>query len=138
MLEKLQVYPIGRINKQDENVFIEIDPQFAPGLLGIAEFSHIAVLYWFDRNDTPEIRRTLQVHPMKNPAKPLTGVFATHSPRRPNLIAYAVCKLIAVEGNQLRIESIDAEDGSPVVDIKCYIPEKVDPGDLRLAAWLDR
>jgi tRNA-Thr(GGU) m(6)t(6)A37 methyltransferase TsaA len=80
--------------------------------------SEIWVLWWFDRNDTPEKRSVLQVHPQGNPQRPLTGVFATHSPVRPNLIAMTRCKIVSVKDNVIEIESIDAFPDTPVLDIK--------------------
>ncbi|MBI5896655.1 MAG: SAM-dependent methyltransferase, partial [Desulfobacterales bacterium] len=69
-----QIIPIGTVhNEEGAPVWIDIAPQYEEGLLGLESFSHIAVLYWFDRNDTPEKRGTLRVHPRKNEANPLTG-----------------------------------------------------------------
>ena len=128
--------PVGIVRKSEGSVRIEILDDFADGLLGLDGFSHIFVLYWFHQNDTPEKRRTLQVHPRKDPGIPLTGVFATHSPQRPNLIALTLCKIRSIEGNKIQIEDIDATDGSPVVDIKCYIPTSV--ADVRLPGWVEK
>ena len=137
MGDTFTIFPIGTISRGTETVRIDIEPRFADGLKGIADFSHIEVYYWLDRNDSPQARGTLQVHPKKDPDKPLTGVFATHSPLRPNLIARTVCRLDKVAGTSLYIEAIDAREGSPVIDIKGYLPESIDAGDLRLPAWLD-
>ena len=127
---------VGIIRKADEKVWIEIFDEYQDALLGLEGFSHIYVLYWFDQNDSAEKRRTLQVHPRKDPANPLTGVFATHSPQRPNLIALTLCKIESILGNKIKIEEIDAYDGSPVIDIKCYIPASVKDADVRLPDWV--
>ena len=74
--------------------------------------------------------------PAKTPTNPLTGVFATHSPRRPNLIALTVCRIESIAGNIIHIAEIDAYDGSPVIDIKCYIPGAVPDEDVRLPDWV--
>jgi tRNA-Thr(GGU) m(6)t(6)A37 methyltransferase TsaA len=136
MSDSYHLKPVGIIRKTNEKNWIEVLEEFSDALLGLDEFSHIYVLYWFDRNDSAEKRKTLQVHPRKDPANPLTGVFATHSPRRPNLIALSLCKLVSMVGNVIRIEEIDAYDGSPVIDIKCYIPSAVPDGDVRLPGWV--
>jgi len=86
--------------------------------------------------DTPEKRNVLQVHPRSNKKNPLTGVFATHSPLRPNLIAISICKILSIDGNTIRIDKIDAFEGSPVIDIKCFIPSKVAESDIRLPGWV--
>jgi len=128
--------PIGTVRKKGKKTTIKVHNEFADGLLGLEGFSHIFVFYWFDRNDTSEKRQTLRVHPRKDPCNPLTGVFATHSPRRPNPIALTLCKIVAIAGNIIEIEEIDAYDGSPVIDIKCYIPAAVEDKDVRQPDWV--
>jgi len=129
--------PIGIVRKTDDDARIEIFNEFADGLLGLEGFSHIFVFYWFHQNDTPEKRKTLQVHPRKDPNNPLTGVFATHSPQRPNLIAQTLCKIVAITEHIIEIEEIDAYDGSPVIDIKCYIPGSPGESNVRVPEWVN-
>ena len=136
MTEPYAINPIGVIRKSDDETRIELYDEYSDGLLGLDEFSHIYVLYWFHENDSPEKRRTLQVHPRKDPQNPLTGVFATHSPRRPNLIALTLCKIDSISGNEIQLEEIDAFDGTPVIDIKCYIPGSVPDDEVRLPDWV--
>ena len=116
--QALNLYPIGKVTKEKGRTFIVLDPKYAPGLMGLDRFSHVTVLYWFDRNDTPQKRAILQVHPRGNPKNPLRGVFATHSPVRPNLIGVSRCRIISVQENVIEVEGIDAFDGSPVIDLK--------------------
>jgi tRNA-Thr(GGU) m(6)t(6)A37 methyltransferase TsaA len=134
MKETYYLNPIGIVRKTDGKTWIEIFEEYRDGLLGLDGFSHIYVFYWFDQNDSEEKRRTLQVHPRKDPNNPLTGVFATHSPRRPNLVALTVCKIKSIAGNIIDMEDIDAYDGSPVIDIKCYIPQSV--SDVQVPDWV--
>lgn len=129
------IYPIGIVHNKDDDVRIEVYPQYEPALLGIEQFSHVLVLYWFDENDTPEGRSILQVHPCSNPKNTLTGVFATHSPRRPNLIALTKCRIVAIEGTSITVDRIDAYDGSPVIDIKSYFPDEEVASDYRFPEW---
>ena len=109
---------IGWVRKADGKTTIVVEEKYRPALLGMDKLSEIWILWWFDRNDTPEKRSILQVHPRGNPENPLTGVFATHSPVRPNLIGMTCCKIIAVHDNVIEIESIDAFADTPVLDIK--------------------
>lgn len=113
-----KVYPIGKVEKKDERTFIVLDKEYEAGLKGLEEHSYVHVVYWFDRNDTPEKRAILQVHPRGDKNNPLTGVFATHSPFRPNLIAISRCDIISIKENVIEIKDIDAFDGSPVLDLK--------------------
>jgi tRNA-Thr(GGU) m(6)t(6)A37 methyltransferase TsaA len=98
--------------------FIEIEKRYQPALLGVDGLKTIQVLYWFDRNDSPEKRAILQVHPRGDPDRPLRGVFATRSPFRPNLIAISEVRVLAVRDNIIEIDAIDAFADTPVLDLK--------------------
>jgi tRNA-Thr(GGU) m(6)t(6)A37 methyltransferase TsaA len=130
------IYPMGVVHRKGDDNWIEIFTPYKDALLGLEGFSHIYVLYWFHENDTSEKRMTLQVYPRKDPANPLTGVFGTHSPTRPNPIGLTHCRILVIEKNLIRIEAIDALDGSPVIDIKCFIPDKEPLAIFRLPAWV--
>ena len=132
------INPIGVVHKSDGGARIEIFDDYSDGLLGLKGFSHIFVFYWFDQNDTPEKRQTLQVHPRKDPRNPLTGVFATHSPLRPNPIALTRCKIVGITDNIIEVAEIDAFDDSPVIDIKCYIPHADKDVGVRLPDWVSK
>jgi tRNA (adenine37-N6)-methyltransferase len=136
MVDRYTIYPVGVVRKTDASAWIEIFAGALEAMLGLEGFSHIHVLFWFHENDTPELRRTLQVHPRKDPSNPLTGVFATHSPTRPNLIGLTRCRILGIEGNRIAIDAIDARDGSPVIDIKCFIPDAQPLADIRLPDWV--
>lgn len=136
MKDQFHIFPIGIIEKQDDKTRIRVYETYTQGLLGIEGFSHIYVLYWLHENDTVDNRNILQVHPRRNRQNPLTGVFATHSPVRPNLIALTLCKILSVSGNRIEIEAIDARDESPVIDIKAYIPDSIPPSDIHLPDWV--
>lgn len=112
------VQPIGWIRKSAGKTIIEIDKRYQPGLMGIEELRSIWVVYWFDRNDTPEKRSVLLVHPRGNPETPLRGVFATRSPLRPNLIALSQVGVLGVKDNVIEIDDIDAFADTPVLDLK--------------------
>lgn len=129
---------IGVIRKEnDENARIEIDDEYTNGLLGVDGFSHLMVCYWFHENDTPEKRNVLQIHPKRNKKNPLTGVFGAHLPMRPNLIAISFCRKLAMEKNTIFIDRIDAFDGSPVIDIKPYIPvDALMSEDIKVPDWV--
>ena len=136
MKNRYYIFPVGVIKKENENVRIEVYKEYRDALLGLDDFSHITVCYWFHGNDTPEKRKTMQVHPRKNKQNPLSGVFATHSPLRPNLIALSICKILSIKDTTIFIEKIDALDGSPVIDIKCFIPSRELGSDIRLPDWV--
>ncbi|NEV61223.1 tRNA (N6-threonylcarbamoyladenosine(37)-N6)-methyltransferase TrmO [Thiorhodococcus minor] len=120
MAQTMEMKPVGWVRKADGQTSIQIAPEYADALLGVDGLESIWVLYWLDRNDTPEQRSILQVHPRGNPANPLRGVFATRAPLRPNLIALSRCRVLSVQGNLIVIDQIDAYADTPVVDIKPY------------------
>jgi tRNA-Thr(GGU) m(6)t(6)A37 methyltransferase TsaA len=135
--KSFQLYPVGKVDKTGRATQLRIFGRYADALKGLEGFSHVFVLYWFDRNDTPEKRSVLQVHPRGDRRNPLTGVFATRAPVRPNLIALSLCKIVSVKGNVVEVERIDAFDGSPILDLKPYIPS-IDSvsKDIQLPGWL--
>ena len=96
-----------------------IDSSLAGILDGIEDFSHLLVLYWAHRVP-PEGRSIIKAHPMGRNDLPLVGIFATCSPARPNTILATVVRLLEHKENVLKVEGLDALDGSPIVDIKPY------------------
>jgi tRNA-Thr(GGU) m(6)t(6)A37 methyltransferase TsaA len=99
------------------DVWLDVRADFAPGLLGIASGAEVIVVTWLHRAN----RDVLQVHPRRNPANPLTGVFFTRSPDRPNPLGIHRVTVREISGHQLRIGPMEAIDGTPVVDIKTIL-----------------
>ena len=130
--------PIGQVKKQGERTFLEIKPEFLPALEGLEDFSHLWVLYWFHDNDRPEAWATLQVHPRRDPNNPLTGVFACRAPERPNLIGLTACQILQIKDNVVEVAGLDARDGSPIVDLKPYIPKGDAIPEATTPAWVNR
>jgi tRNA-Thr(GGU) m(6)t(6)A37 methyltransferase TsaA len=96
------------------DAWLEIDPDLAPALHLLSPGDEIIVITWFHHG----ARDVLQVHPRGDKSNPLTGVFATRSPDRPNPLGLHPVVIRAIEGTRLRIGPIEAIDGTPVVDIK--------------------
>jgi tRNA (adenine37-N6)-methyltransferase len=130
--------PVGVVKKQGSRAWLEVLPEYAPALKGLQDFSHLWVFYWFHGNDNPEERRTLQVHPRRDSANPLTGVFACRAPVRPNLIGFTACRIIKIEGNAVEVADLDAQDGSPILDLKPYIPNGDTVPQAVTPGWLKR
>jgi len=116
---------------------IAIEPVYAGILDGIEEFSHLLVLYWAHLVDTGG-RAFTRVHPMGRKDLPLVGVFSTCSPARPNPVLVIAVELLEREGNILRVAGLDAVDGSPVIDIKPYLPPYYSVPNAKLSAWMNR
>ncbi len=96
---------------------IEIDPAYVSGLKDLGGFSHLILLYHFHLSEG----YSLVVKPFLDDKH--HGVFATRAPRRPNSIGISVVRLTGVEGHILHIEDVDIVDGTPLLDIKPYVPE---------------
>jgi tRNA (adenine37-N6)-methyltransferase len=120
--------PKGLGAKQDAEGVLEIKPEFALGLTDIEGFSHLYVIWLFDRSGAYELIGT---PPADNRPH---GVFATRSPRRPNPIGLTVVELLRREGPELYVRGVDMLDGTPILDIKPYL-SNVAPERLR-RGWL--
>jgi tRNA-Thr(GGU) m(6)t(6)A37 methyltransferase TsaA len=95
---------------------IVIDPDFARGLEGIQDYSHVYVIFWL--HETPKSSRDLRVHPRGRKDISKVGVFATRSPHRPNPIGLTLVKLLSRRGRVLTVKGLDAHDGTPILDLK--------------------
>jgi formylmethanofuran dehydrogenase subunit E len=136
--------PIGRVDSPferpddvDHDVIDEtegtivVDEEYAAGLDGLEDFSHIVILAHLDQIDDSHLRaRPPHVEGVE------VGVFATRSPHRPNPIAQTVVELLERDGNCLHVRGLDLVDGTPVLDIKPYVPTVSEDEDLALG-WLD-
>ncbi len=112
---------------------IVVNPSLTEALDSLDEFSHVIVLYWMHqlRPGPPPTK----AHPRHNQELPIVGVFATRSPNRPNPIGKATVRLLQRQGNILTVEGLDAVDGTPVIDIKPYIPGYDSVADARVPQW---
>ena len=99
------------------DAWLVIDPDVLDGLLGIDAGDELLVITWLHLGQ----RDVLQVHPRDDMTRPLTGVFATRSPDRPNPLGLHRVTVREIAGNRLRIGPIEAVDGTPVVDVKAVI-----------------
>lgn len=123
-MQNFEITPIGKINLNDDGMFIELEPRYIPALQGLDGFSHINVIWWFSDFDNEETRNILETNqPYKN-SPPVMGIFATRSPIRPNPLALTTAQVIGIDYAKgiLQIAYIDANNGTPVLDIKPYTP----------------
>ncbi len=116
---------------------IHINEALAPGLQGIEENSHIVVIFYLHQSKF-EPEADLVRRPMDRADLPLTGVFATRSNYRPNPVALTTVELLKIEKNTLTVRGMDALDGTPVIDIKPYVPRKDCKEDARTPAWAEK
>jgi tRNA-Thr(GGU) m(6)t(6)A37 methyltransferase TsaA len=128
MPEQYVINPVGRIRSRLRSVdeaprqgvegapdaWLEVEPSYAPALSGISPGDQLIVITWLHRAH----RDVLEVHPRGEPQNPLTGVFATRSPHRPNPVGLHRVAVRQVSGPRLRIGPIEAIDDTPVIDVK--------------------
>ena len=118
-MEKGEIRLIGQVTKVDGDIStIKIYPEYCEGLDHLDNYREITILYWFHQRDTPEHRSVLRVIPRRHGETEERGVFASHSPSRPNPIGLTDVKLVSVDGCTLTVKGLDAFEGSPIVDIK--------------------
>ncbi|MFG2997472.1 SAM-dependent methyltransferase [Streptomyces sp. NPDC048340] len=119
-----------------ETAAIRLDGErFGPeALYGLADFSHVEVVYHFDRVPVEKIE-TGAGHPRGNQDWPLVGIFAQRGKNRPNRLGVSRCRILKVDGLEVHVEGLDAVDGTPVLDLKPYMTEFGPRGELHQPQW---
>jgi tRNA (adenine37-N6)-methyltransferase len=143
-MKEIHYKPIGRIHSPFQAIqgmpiqpsgargvagTVELFPEYSEGLKDIEGFSHVILLYHFHLSTD----YALQVKPFLDDS--IHGVFATRAPKRPNAIGLSVVRLVNVTSNVVRIEDVDVIDGTPLLDIKPYVPE-FDVRQAERIGWL--
>ena len=109
-------------NEGAPDAWLDMNPELAEGLEGIAVHDEMIVITWFHQSQ----RDVLKLHPRGEISNPLTGVFATRSPDRPNPLGLHRVTILEVAGNRLRVGPLEAIDGTPIVDLKPVLPQSAD------------
>jgi tRNA-Thr(GGU) m(6)t(6)A37 methyltransferase TsaA len=125
----------GRQDSRDVVAEIEIDPALTEALDGLEEFSHIIIIYYMHESRQPF---PMKVRPRHGTVPTPVGVFASRSPDRPNALGKTTVKLLERCGNILKVQGLDAIDGTPVIDIKPYIPQIDAVTDTRVPRWVEK
>ncbi|NHJ12715.1 MAG: S-adenosylmethionine-dependent methyltransferase [Candidatus Thorarchaeota archaeon] len=129
--------PIGKVEKLEGKApRVLIKEEFRPAMLNIDKYSHLHILWWATDRDTPEERQHVQGTPPREGA-PLSGVFATRSPARPNPLCLTISRIEGLDEAEgiLILDHMDARDGTPVLDIKPYLPSSDRVDDARVPPW---
>ena len=146
MAEQIGVVPIGIVSSSRSEPIddgwdsvqatVVLDAsRFTPeATAGLGDFSHVEVVYVFDRVADDEIQTGAR-HPRGRTDWPRVGIFAQRGKGRPNRIGVTVCRLLEVDGLSLRVEGLDAIDGTPVVDVKPVMRGFLPRGDVREPEW---
>ncbi len=126
--ESMPVQPVSANSARGE---VEIDPCYQEGLKDLDGFTHLVLIYHFHKSRPYRLTLT----PFLDTA--CRGVFSTRAPSRPNPIGLSIVELLGVEGNRLRVAKLDILDGTPLLDIKPYVPE-FDSRPDAIGGWFEK
>jgi len=138
--EPVAVVVGGRTEPVDDDweaveAIVRFDERFEPEVLeGLDEFSHVELVYVFDRVDPADVDTGAR-HPRGNPDWPRVGIFAQRAKDRPNRLGVSICRLLRVAGLDVHVAGLDAVDGTPVLDLKPVMAEFGPRGEVRQPAW---
>jgi tRNA-Thr(GGU) m(6)t(6)A37 methyltransferase TsaA len=137
MKKTFDISPIGYVRADQGSFCLEIEPEYRPALQGLDGFSHIDVIWWCHLCDDEQYRAVVECDQPYKKAPAKLGIFATRSPLRPNPIAITPVMVLNIdhERGAVYIPYIDAEDGTPIIDLKPYHPCIDRIKDVSLPAW---
>lgn len=135
--ERFEIFPIGYVRRSDGKTYLEILEAYVPALKELEHFSHVQVFWWFSEFQDDMYRGITQSDKAPYDA-PVLGVFACRSPVRPNPIGLTAAEILSVNQDKgiVEITNIDAFDGTPVIDLKAYIPVCDRVESVRVPEWM--
>jgi tRNA-Thr(GGU) m(6)t(6)A37 methyltransferase TsaA len=135
--EAFTVSPIGYVRRGEGECYLEIHKDYRPALKGLEGFSHVNVLWWGHLCDDTESRSAVECEQPYKRSPAVLGVFATRSPLRPNPIALTAAAILKIDYGcgMIHIPYIDAEDGTPIIDLKPYHPSVDRIRDVSVPEW---
>lgn len=118
------IVQIGQVRRENRRIALAIDEPYRPALKQLEHFGYVQVLWWFNQFQDDYYRQVLESKPPYDKDAPVTGVFASRSPVRPNPIGLTTVQVLSVDhaAGTVEIGNIDAFDGTPIVDLKAYFP----------------
>jgi len=133
----MEVSPIGDVKKRGGSITIQLRKEFIPALKELDQFSHVQVLWWFDRFDADRFRTITQCNPPYEKS-PRTGIFATRSPVRPNPIGLTTAKVVEVDHKKgtIGVTGFDAFDKTPIIDLKAHFPTCDRVKEVKVPRWI--
>jgi tRNA-Thr(GGU) m(6)t(6)A37 methyltransferase TsaA len=131
------VRPIGHVEKNETGIYLTINSELWDATIHVDLFSHLIVLWWIHERDTESDRKTLISYPPRGKGDEPSGTFSCRTPVRPNPIGHTIVKLLEVddENKRLKIDHMDANQDSPILDIKPYLPSSDRVDNARVEPW---
>ena len=136
-MKDITLKPIGKVIEMEDGFAVELKKEYRNALIETESFSHLIVLWWAHHYDSEEYRSTIITEKPYTKGPQKIGIFATRSPIRPNPVAITTIMAIKVDLSQGRIYTpcIDAEPGTPIIDIKPYQPGTDIVKDVKVPQW---
>ncbi len=131
----LMFRPIGYIKNDERGIHLEVEEKYQDGLKGIEGFSYLNVLWWCHLTDDDFLREIVECESPYKKGPQKMGIFATRSPIRPNPLGLTAVKVKEIIDNKIYLEYIDAEEKSPVIDIKPYHPSSDRIKEVTVPKW---
>ncbi|QTL96668.1 tRNA (N6-threonylcarbamoyladenosine(37)-N6)-methyltransferase TrmO [Iocasia frigidifontis] len=129
------INPLGYVRHNGTGFYLELLEKYAGASRGLEGFNYINVLWWANLTDGNEYRAILECEQPYKGAPEKVGVFATRSPGRPNPISLSSVNVLSLEKGKIHVAYIDAEDGTPIIDIKPYHPSLDRIRDVKVPDW---
>jgi tRNA-Thr(GGU) m(6)t(6)A37 methyltransferase TsaA len=136
--QTFSIVQVGQVKRENGRIYLAIDEPYRPALKQLGHFGHIHVLWWFSGSQDDQSREVLESKPPYGKDVPMTGVFASRWPERPNPIALTTTQVRQVnhEEGTVDIGNIDAFDGTPILDLKPYFPVCDRVKSIKVPAWV--
>ncbi len=136
MSQSFKINEIGEVSREKDSVVLKVLPEFRDAMKGLDMFSHVSVLWWGNRDYIEENRSKMTLNPPYAPDTTL-GLFATRAEYHPNPICLTACPVLRIDvvKGEIEVANIDADDKTPIIDIKGYYPvfDRVD--NARIPDW---
>jgi tRNA-Thr(GGU) m(6)t(6)A37 methyltransferase TsaA len=136
MKSRFEISAIGSVRTVEGRFYLQLKEDYIPALTHLAGFGHLQIVWWAHLTDSPQDRETLVVGKLFREGPDRLGIFATRAPARPNPIMISTVRVKAIDSEQgiIQLRFIDADDGTPILDIKPYFPmERVK--EPQVPAW---
>lgn len=136
-MDSIKITPIGEIQLTNEGFAIKIKKEFSDGLLALNGYGQLNIIWWADQRDSPEYRKLTVIDKPYTKGPEKIGIFASRSPIRPNPIAITAVTVIRIDQKKGIVYTpyIDAEPGTPVLDIKPYLPSTDRFKNVKVPEW---
>lgn len=132
------IVQVGQVKRENGRIYLAIDEPYRPALKQLEHYGYVQVLWWFSQSQDSDSRQVLQSKPPYGQDVPMTGVFASRWPERPNPIALTTVQVLRVNHAEGTVDvgDIDAFDRTPILDLKPYFPVCDRVKEIKVPEWV--